>query len=139
VVLPGALQVESGQSVALHPVTLGELVERWLCDVAARCERQRIAKANVEPALGNAGVSRLTAHQEGIDERSSLGSRATLCRSAPGTRALVALRSEIPLQRWTVGRRESSHTRATELRSRQGLGRRAPTSPLHCPGVAPRR
>ena len=52
-------QVESGQAVASHPVTLGELVETWLCDIAPHRtlhtmkEYRRIAEANVKPALGN--------------------------------------------------------------------------------------
>ena len=52
-------EVESGQAVALHPVTLGELVWRWLCDTTQRRtlhtmkEYRRLAEANVKPAFGN--------------------------------------------------------------------------------------
>jgi hypothetical protein len=71
-------EVESGQPVASHPVTLGELVERWLCDVTQHRtlhtmkEHRRLAKANVKPALGKIKVNRLTGRQ--IDGYSSLWS-----------------------------------------------------------------
>ena len=52
-----------------HPVTLGELIERWLCDIAPHRtlhtmkEYRRLADANIKPALGNIQVNRLTARQ----------------------------------------------------------------------------
>jgi len=62
-------EVESGHAVASHPVTLGELVERWLSDITPHRtlhtmkEYRRIAEANVKPALGKIPVNRLTARQ----------------------------------------------------------------------------
>jgi integrase len=60
-------EVEGGEVVASHPVTLGELIDRWLSDIAPHRtlhtmkEYRRIADANVKPALGNIEVSKLTA------------------------------------------------------------------------------
>ena len=62
-------EVEGGQVVASHPVTLGELIDRWLSDIAPHRtlhtmkEYGRIAAANVKPALGNIQVNKLTARQ----------------------------------------------------------------------------
>lgn len=62
-------EVEGGQVVAGHPITLGELLDRWLDDVEPRCsaytlhEYRRVAERNIKRAIGGVRLDKLDARQ----------------------------------------------------------------------------
>jgi integrase len=62
-------EVESGRLVPGHPMSLGELLDRWLDDVGPHRsvytlrEYRRMTERNIKPAIGAVRLDRLTARQ----------------------------------------------------------------------------
>jgi integrase len=65
--------VEHGQVSTSHPISLGELVERWLADISPHRsaytlkEYRRIFDANISPALGSTKLDKLVKEPDRID------------------------------------------------------------------------
>ena len=66
-------EVEHGQVSTCHPISLEELVERWLADIRPHRsaytlkEYGRIFEANIRPALGSVKLEKLVKEPERID------------------------------------------------------------------------
>jgi integrase len=64
-----ATEVESQQVVAGHPISLGELLDRWLGDIAPHrsaytmAEYRRLVNRDIAPVLGNVRLDKLSAQQ----------------------------------------------------------------------------
>jgi integrase len=62
-------EVESGQVAAGHPVSLGELVDRWLDDISPHRavwtmhKYREVANGSVKPAIGSVRLDKLSARQ----------------------------------------------------------------------------
>ena len=66
-------EVEQGQVSAGHPISLGELIERWLADISPHRsaytdqEFRRIFEANIRPSLGSVKLDQLVKEPDRVN------------------------------------------------------------------------